>query len=157
MAEAMTRLKVEAIEREEARKGANFLERAIALEHAGLFLTSANGKKVTVEMPPTLMLVLKTLLRTLADTGEALVLSPDLEISPENAAEILGISRPLVYQRMDAGKLPFRSVGTHRRVRVDDVVALKKAEDERRALAAALSADTEDLEANYAKPGQSSS
>jgi excisionase family DNA binding protein len=66
----------------------------------------------------------------------------------------LGISRPIVYQRMDAGKLPFREVGTHRRVLLTDVLQLKEAEDRRRKFAAALGADTEDLEANYAKPGQ---
>jgi hypothetical protein len=58
---------------------------------------------------------------------------------------------------MDAGKLPFRQVGTHRRIRAADVAQLKKFEDRRRTFAAALSADTEDLEKNYAQPGKSAS
>ena len=157
MADAMTRLKVEETEREEARKGANFLERAAMLEHGGLFLTNVNGKKVTVEMPTSLLRLMKSILATLAETGEALLVNPEQEISPEKAAEILGISRPLVYQRMDTGKLAFRQVGTHRRIRVEDVVTLKRLEDQRRSFAADLSADTEDLEENYAKPDQSSS
>jgi len=104
-----------------------------------------------------LLRLMKSLLATLAETGEALLVNPEQEISPEKAAELLGISRPLVYQRMDTDKLPFRQVGTHRRIRVNDVVALKQLEDQRRSFAADLSADTEDLEENYAKPGQSSS
>jgi hypothetical protein len=53
---------------------------------------------------------------------------------------------------MDADRQPFRQVGTHRRFRVEHVAELRKFEDRRRAYAAELSADTEDLEANYA-PG----
>ena len=50
-------------------------------------------------------------------------------LSPEQAAKVLRISRPLVYHRMDTGRLPFRQVGTHRRVLVKDVLALKSFEE----------------------------
>lgn len=157
MAEVMTRLKVEDAEREQARKGASFLERASALSHGGLFLAQADGEKVMAELPASLLAAMQDMLTVLAESGEALLLKSDAEISPEKAAEILGISRPLVYQRMDSGRLAFRQVGTHRRIRTADVAALKQFEDQRRSFAAAMSADTEDLEANYAEPGQSAS
>jgi excisionase family DNA binding protein len=155
--DSMTRLKVGETEREEARKAADFLERASVLEHSGLFLTQANGDRLTSEMPPVLLRAMKSILVTLAETGEALLISPEQEVSPEKAAELLGVSRPLVYQRMDMGKLPYRQVGTHRRIRVDDVVALRASEDRRRSFATALSADTEDLEADHAPREQSPS
>ena len=66
------------------------------------------------------------------------------------AAKILGISRPMVCQRRDSDRLPFREVGAHRRVLMADVLKLKAFEDRRRAFARTLSADTEDLEQNYA-------
>src|SRR5579871_2237584 len=99
MVETLTRVKVEDIEREEAKKGASFLERASTLSHGGLFLVKANGEKVLAEMPASLLIAVKDVLAVLAESGEALVLRSDAEISPEQAAEILGISRPLVYQR----------------------------------------------------------
>lgn len=71
---------------------------------------------------------------------------PEDEVSPERAAEMLGVTLPIVFQRMDVGKLPFRLVGERRLIRAADVAELKLAEDRRRAFAAALSADTEDLE-----------
>jgi excisionase family DNA binding protein len=80
---------------------------------------------------------------------------PEDEVSPEEAAKILGVSDPIVCHRMDSGKLPFREVGAQRRVLLTDVLRLKEAEDRRRKFAAALRADTEDLEANYTQPGQS--
>ena len=53
------------------------------------------------------------------------MLAEDQELSPADASEILGISRPLVVHRMDIGDLPFRYVGKHRRASLKDVLALK--------------------------------
>jgi excisionase family DNA binding protein len=155
MVEALTRLKVLDAEREEAKKAASFLERAST--HSGLFLTLANGEQVLAEMPASLLAAMKNVLVALAENGETFVIKSDAELSPEKAAEILGISRPLVYQRMDSGRLPFRQVGTHRRVRAADVATLRQFEDQRRSFAAALSADTEELEENYAGSDKSAS
>lgn len=155
MVEALRRLKVPDGEREEAKKAASFLERAST--HSGLFLTLANGEQVLAEMPASLLAAMKNVLVALAENGETFVIKSDAEVSPEKAAEILGISRPLVYQRMDSGRLPFRQVGTHRRVRAADVAALRQFEDQRRSFAAALSADTEELEENYAESDKSAS
>ena len=157
MAETMTKLKVEEIDREQARKGASFLGRASVLEHGGLFLTKADGERVMAEMPASLLRAMQSLLAAVAEAGTAFVFKPEDEVSPERAAELLGVSRPIVYQRMDTGRLPFRQVGTHRRIRAADVAELKQFEDRRRTFAAALSADTEDLEENYAQPGKSAS
>lgn len=79
-----------------------------------------------------------------ASKGVAL-LTDDAEISPEDAATILGISRPLVRRRMDVGDLPFRHVGARRRLRLADVLALKRREAPVRAALEELRADTEDL------------
>ena len=49
------------------------------------------------------------------------VLAEDREVSPNEAAAILGMSRPLVVHRMDVGDLPFRYVGKHRRAKLRDV------------------------------------
>lgn len=154
MADAMTRFTAAKADRDEARKAAELLERAAGLGHGALALLQANGEKL--DLPPSLLHAMRSMLSTLAETGEAVLLNPEQDISPEKAAEILGISRPLVYQRMNAGKLPYRQVGTHRRVRVSDVVALKAFEDRRQSFAAALSADTEELEEHHARPGKSS-
>lgn len=74
------------------------------------------------------------------------VLVEDAEVSPEDAATILGISRPLVRRRMETGALPFRRVGAHRRLRLADVLELRRREAPIRAALEELAADTEDLE-----------
>jgi excisionase family DNA binding protein len=156
MGEAVTKVRVDDRDREEAKKGASLLGRAEILAHGGLFLTDANGKHVLAEMPASLLRAVHDFLDAMSMPGETLVFKTQDEVSPERAAEMLGVSRPIVYRRMDTGRLPFRQVGSHRRIRVSDVAELKQFEDKRRKFAAELSEDTEDLEANYAQPGPSS-
>jgi hypothetical protein len=77
------------------------------------------------------------------------VLAEDQELSPNDAAEILGISRPLVVHRMGIGDLPFRYVGKHRRTKLKDVLALKTKIDAQRAAMEVLAEDAEDLRRRY--------
>ncbi len=73
------------------------------------------------------------------------VLAEDAEVSPNDAAAILGLSRPLVVHRMEAGDLAFRYVGKHRRAKLMDVLALKEKLDRQRALFDELAEETESL------------
>ncbi len=52
-------------------------------------------------------------------------LTDDEEVTTEKAAGILNVSRPFVVELTRTGKLPARMVGTHRRIRLDDVLAYK--------------------------------
>ncbi|MDR2373897.1 MAG: helix-turn-helix domain-containing protein [Bifidobacteriaceae bacterium] len=54
------------------------------------------------------------------------------EVSPEDAAKMLGVSRPYVRKLMDQGELPFRKVGSHHRIAVADVKAWHARERKRR-------------------------
>lgn len=57
-----------------------------------------------------------------------------VEVTPNRAAPILGLSRPLVVRRIASGDLPARKVGAHHRIRLDDLLAFKeRLDDEARA------------------------
>lgn len=104
-----------------------------------------SGEDQVVRLPPKAAALLETALGHLLQGERVVVLAEDQELSPNDAADILGISRPLVVHRMDVGDLPFRYVGKHRRTKLKDVLALKTRIDAQQATMEALAEDTEDL------------
>jgi excisionase family DNA binding protein len=66
-------------------------------------------------------------------SGRDVVVTSDLgEVSPTDAGQLLGMSRPHVRKLMDDGQLDFRKVGTHHRITVASIQAFLAAERERR-------------------------
>jgi excisionase family DNA binding protein len=59
---------------------------------------------------------------------EVMLTRGNAEVTPAEAAELLGMSRPQVRKLMDEGKLAFRKVGTHHRVKVASIRAFLEAE-----------------------------
>ena len=62
---------------------------------------------------------------------------PDDEITTQEAAAALRVSRPTIIKAIDEGRLPARKVGKHRRVRVYDFNAFARAAQAARACTAA--------------------
>src|ERR1700733_5075655 len=102
MAGALTKLKIDEPNLAHAKQRADFLERAAVQKQAGLFLVEAGGNRLFVELPPQVLNALRAVLARMADHDEALLIDAGAELSPEEAANILGVSRPIVYQRMDS-------------------------------------------------------
>lgn len=107
------------------------------------------GQERTIALPHAAVSLIGAIFESLARGERVAVLSEERELSPNDAAEILGISRPLVVHRMDIGDLPFRYVGKHRRARLIDVIALKARLEEQRSALKALAQDTEELARDY--------
>jgi excisionase family DNA binding protein len=86
-----------------------------------------------LEIPPKALSLLHDIVSLMAD-GKSITLIPsDSEVSTQQAAEVLNVSRPHIVKLLDGGAIPYRKVGTHRRIllkdlmRYDDKVKKKRA------------------------------
>lgn len=67
-------------------------------------------------------------------------------LTTQQAAELLGMSRPYLVKMLERDELPYEMVGTHRRLRLDDVLAYRRERSARRREALReLSRDADDL------------
>jgi excisionase family DNA binding protein len=100
----------------------------------------------TVKLPASAVRMLVHLLEEMA-RGNAVTLIPvRAELTTQEAANLLYISRPSLIQLLDEGKIAYRRVGKHRRIRFDALMAYKRRADaERRAALAELAAYDQEL------------
>jgi excisionase family DNA binding protein len=93
-----------------------------------------NGEQdVVLEVPFGALELLRDLLREMGKGNAVSILPVNAELTTQEAADILNVSRPFVVQLVEEGRLPARRVGTHRRISVEDVMNYKRQDDEQRA------------------------
>jgi excisionase family DNA binding protein len=108
------------------------------------FTVHINDEEVT--LPGSLAQVLGDCLQIIAEGQSVAVVPAEDEIGTQEAADLLGVSRPFLVKLLDSGVIPSRKVGVQRRVLVADVVAYQKREkDARRKVLAELAREGQRL------------
>ena len=113
---------------------------------ARLVIETATGTAQTVDISMNLaMAFLK--ISQLIETGskEVSLFGDDPELSPEEASDLLGMSRPMVVRRIKLGDLAARKVGSHHRIRISELLAFKAREAEHEAALAEFGETTDEL------------
>lgn len=108
-------------------------------------LPRGRGRK-PVEVPASVVRVLADALDH-AQRGEHVrVIADDEEITTQQAADLLNVSRPYLVGLVDRGEIPSRKVGARRRLKLADVLLYREVDQARRLEAvAALAAEAQEL------------
>lgn len=90
-----------------------------------LRLQTPSGEE-TVELPHAVIGLLNRILSEMAD-GNAMTLVPvHAELTTSQAADLLNISRPHFIKLLESGAVPFTKVGSHRRIRAEEVLRYRE-------------------------------
>lgn len=84
-----------------------------------------------LRLPPKVLRLFADLLGTLAQGKAVTIMPKELDVTTQEAAMFLNVSRPYLVRLLDEGKIPHHKVGTHRRIRFEDVVQYKDARRKR--------------------------
>lgn len=79
----------------------------------------------TTAIPASVLQALKLVARSMARGQSVTLLPHGAELTTQEAARILNVSRPHLVKLLDEGAIPHHKVGSHRRVRADDVLAYR--------------------------------
>jgi excisionase family DNA binding protein len=95
-----------------------------------LSVEDAAGKNVSFALSPAAAEMLGTMLTEMAGGRDLTLIPNDAELTTQQAADLLNVSRPFLVKLLEAGKIPYRNVGSRRRIRYSDVLAYRDAERE---------------------------
>lgn len=103
-----------------------------------------------IELPEPALKALRVVVDAMSRGQEITLIQHPRELTSQEAAGILHVSRPHLIKLLDRGELPFHRVGTHRRIKIEDVLAYRERRDgERRAALAELTRLSEELPGGY--------
>ena len=108
------------------------------------------GSEESLRLPGKALGLLSTIISNMAEGKSMAIILSDATIGTQEAADYLEVSRPYIVRLLENGAIPFSKVGTHRRIKVSDVVAYqKKMKTTRRKQLNFLSQQAQDLNLGY--------
>lgn len=104
----------------------------------------------TIAIPTSALRLLLDVLTEIGQGNAVSILPVQAELTTQEAADALNVSRPFLVQLLEKGDIPFHKVGTHRRIRYLDVLSYKKQIDaERNKALDLLAAQAQELDMGY--------
>ena len=123
----------------------------LALSRAPLKLRVTDVEQAEpIELPAGAVALLMDILEAMAAGRGVTIIPENAELTTVQAAAVLNVSRPFLIKLLEDGRIPYRTVGKHRRVRMEDVMAYKAAIDrEREAVLDQLAAEAQEQDMGY--------
>jgi excisionase family DNA binding protein len=99
---------------------------------ASIHIRTKDLHEANIPLPLSAVHLLLHALQEMAEGHSVALVPVDTELTTQQAAELMRVSRPSLIKMLDDRKLPYRKVGAHRRVRYEDVMNYLKTERDRR-------------------------
>lgn len=112
------------------------LARASAQELSALLAQRPQAERAQVKLdghdlilPRQALALLRDVLSEMAQGNAVTVVPTHAELTTQEAANILNVSRPYLVKLLEEGKIPHHKINKHRRIRFDDLMAYKREQD----------------------------
>lgn len=89
-------------------------------------------KGQSIALPETVFYVLERVVEVMARGDSITVVPVGREVTTQQAADLLNVSRQYLVRLLDEGRIRFRKTGKHRRLRIEDVLSFKENRDKDR-------------------------
>ncbi len=104
----------------------------------------------SILIPKNVFMLLLDILEKMAHGKSITIIPSDSDITTQQAARILNVSRPFVVKMLENGQIPFAKVGSHRRMKLTDILEYnKRLSDNRRKNLDLLAQQAQDLKLGY--------
>ncbi|MEO8853943.1 MAG: excisionase family DNA-binding protein [Ginsengibacter sp.] len=80
------------------------------------------GERDYVTIPKKALSLLFNILNNMAEGKSITVIPSDSEITTQQAADLLKVSRPHLVNLLEEGEISFRKAGSHRRIELNDLI-----------------------------------
>lgn len=119
---------------------------AAALSGGRVVVLPGSPDQQPVEVPASVVKVVAEALDHVRRGEHVRIIADDEEITTQQAADLLNVSRPYLVGLVDRGEIPSRRVGARRRLKLADVLLYRDVDQGRRLRAVAdLSAEAQEL------------
>lgn len=113
----------------ERQELSNLVDNLSCLEKIAII---ADGQEIKI--PSIVSIALLEVIKTL-NKGNSITLIPmDKELTTQQAADILNVSRPYFIKLLENGEIPFKKTGTHRKILMQDLMKYREQRVENRRL-----------------------